>query len=72
MTIRDHMNPNVGTLGKKIEREKFDFRGPDEQVAPGVFKGKDGKLYTAIPQNEQANYVPVIPIPWPFSTGRML
>ena len=62
---------DVGTLGQKVDYPPIDLR-PDEQVAPGVFKGRDGKLYTAIPQNEQANYVPVVPIPWPFSTGRML
>jgi hypothetical protein len=65
MNIRDHMAPNVGTLGKKIEREKLDFRGPDEQVAPGVFKNKDGKLYTSIPEAELAN-VPTPIYDWAF------
>lgn len=30
----------------------------DEEVAPGIFKGADGRLYTAIPQNELANLPP--------------
>lgn len=58
MTIRDHMQPDVGTLGKKIERRKFEYQGPDEKVAPDVYRGKDGKLYTAKPENELAN-IPV-------------
>lgn len=37
---------DVGTLGKKVDYPPIDLR-PDEQVAPGVFKGRDGKLYTA-------------------------
>lgn len=47
--------PEVGGLGKKVERCKPEVQSPDEEVAPGVFKGKDGKFYTAIPKNEQAS-----------------
>jgi hypothetical protein len=47
--------PEVGGLGKKIERRKLEIQRQDEEVSPGVFKGQDGRLYTANPTNELAN-----------------
>jgi hypothetical protein len=58
MTHRDHLLPNVGTLGKKVERRKSEPIRQDEEVAPGIFKDAEGRLYTCRPENELAN-IPV-------------
>jgi hypothetical protein len=63
MTIRDHMHPIVGGLGRKIERPVEEK--PDVQVSPGVFRGADGRLYTVLPEP------PIVsPGPWPFPISR--
>lgn len=50
--------PEVGGLGKKIERRKLEIQRQDEEVSPGVFKNREGRLYTCRPENELAN-IPV-------------
>jgi hypothetical protein len=57
MSIRDHMTPDIGGIGKKVEREK--------PQTPAIFRplphnkdivrGPDGKLETLMPENEIAN-----------------
>lgn len=77
MTIRDHMHPEVGGLGRKVETPK-----PVPEPVPvgnGVVRDPDGKLRTEIPENEAASGIPWIPpLPklaagdpaaWPFPTG---
>lgn len=47
MNIRDSFAPEVGGLGAKTEKPK---QAPKPvEVAPGVFRGPDGKFYTDIP-----------------------
>lgn len=50
----DH--PDVGNLGQKVVGQSR--IAIDREIAPGVMRGADGRLYTAIPENEMAN-VPV-------------
>ncbi len=60
MNPRDH-SERVGGLGPKVEYPE----PPKEpvQVAPGIFKGEDGKLHTKIPPAP-----PTYPV-WPFMYG---
>jgi hypothetical protein len=57
MSQRDHLNPSIGGIGKKVE--------PAPKQTPAIFtplphnpdivRGPDGKLETLIPKNEAVN-----------------
>lgn len=63
MTVRDHMHPEVGGLGRKIEKQKEEPQ--PVEISPGVFRGPDGKLFTELP-------LPPLnqPGPWPFPLSK--
>lgn len=53
-------------LGPPIRREQ-PKEAPKLQPVPGkpgLMRDADGKLQTAIPENDQARYYPVVPIWW--------
>jgi hypothetical protein len=43
-------------LGRKVEPPPAPRRGYEPTSTPGVYKGPDGKLVTAIPENERARW----------------
>jgi hypothetical protein len=71
MSFRDSFSPEVGGLGKKVERE---VEPPlAREISPGIVKGTDGMWHTALPMPK----APPIPVPdvviledwpaiWPF------
>lgn len=49
----DRPDPEVAPLPPPIRAPKPEAnKRLDEQIAPGVFRGIDGKFYTADPKNE--------------------
>ena len=48
---------HTGGLGRKVEPRNVVT--PDREVSPGIYRRPDGKLYTAIPANEQSGWFPV-------------
>jgi hypothetical protein len=53
-----HEPIEVGGLGRKVGRPKSEKVYQDEEVSPGIFKDRAGRLYTCLPENELAN-IPV-------------
>lgn len=63
MSIRDSFAPDVGGLGKKVERPK---ETPlDREIKPGIVQGQDGKLRTSLPLPPLYPGQPSPPV-WPF------
>jgi len=61
MRTVDPTEKQQGGLGAPIRKEKPEPK--DVRVGKHTYKGKDGKLYTADPKNEEARgFIP----PWPF------
>lgn len=56
MSHRDGFAPDVGGLGRKVERQKDDPL--PREIAPGIIRDPDGKLRTSLP-------LPPIHIPTP-------
>lgn len=60
MSIRDSLTPDIGGIGKKIERPEPQKPAILQPVRPGVVRSPDGKLATDIPENELANGLPYV------------
>ena len=65
MNIRDSMAPDIGGIGKKIERQPEKVPAILRPIPsnPNVLRRDDGKLETFIPENEKAGWKSIQPNP---------